>query len=148
MTQPSTATETTITPQDRILVALDVPTDAAAREVVDEIGHLVGGFKIGLQLFSSAGPAYVRELIASGTKVFLDLKFHDIPNTVAMAAVEAARLGVWMFNLHASGEREMMMRTHDAVQVVCNREGLAVPKMIAVTVLTSSDSNTLAETGI
>ncbi len=133
---------------ERILVALDVPTASAAREIVAELCDSVGGFKIGLQLFAATGPEFVSELIAAGNKIFLDLKFHDIPNTVAMAAVEAARLGVWMFNIHAIGGREMMVRTVDAVHSVCGSEGLAVPKIIAVTVLTSSSSNGLAEVGI
>ena len=142
------AIETTLHPKDRILVALDVSTAAAAREIVAELGDSVGGFKIGLQLFSATGPAFVSELVTAGNKIFLDLKFHDIPNTVAKASVEAARLGVWMFNVHASGGREMMIRSANEVRFFCEREGLATPKMIAVTVLTSSDDNVLAEIGI
>ncbi len=132
----------------RIIVALDVPTSEAAREIVAELGDSVGGFKVGLQLFASGGPAFVEELVKSGRKIFLDLKFHDIPNTVAMAAVEAARLGVWMFNVHAIGGREMMVRSIDEVRAVCSRDGLKMPKMIGVTVLTSSDGNSLNEVGI
>ena len=84
----------------RVIVALDVATAEEARGVVAQLGDEAAAFKIGLQLFTSAGPALVRE-IASKHRVFLDLKFHDIPNTVAKAGIEAARLGVWMFNLHA-----------------------------------------------
>ena len=148
MKQPTRAIDTTLKPKDRIFVALDVATGSEAREIVAVLSDSVGGFKIGLQLFAATGPEFVSELIAAGNKIFLDLKFHDIPNTVAMAAVEAARLGVWMFNIHAIGGREMMVRTVDAVHSVCGREGLAVPKIIAVTVLTSSDGNALAEVGI
>ena len=148
MTQPTRAIDATLKPKDRILVALDVPTASAAREIVAELSDSVGGFKIGLQLFTAAGPELVSELVATGNKIFLDLKFHDIPNTVAMAAVEAARLGVWMFNIHAIGGREMMARTVDLVRSVCESEDLAVPKIIAVTVLTSSDGNVLSEVGI
>jgi len=148
MTQSSTANNTDLQPKDRILVALDVPTSDAALQIVSELGDSVGGYKIGLQLFAAAGPAFVKELVASGRKIFLDLKFHDIPNTVALAAVEAARLDVWMFNVHAIGGREMMVRSIDEVRAVCSREGLAMPKMIGVTVLTSSDGNSLNEVGI
>lgn len=148
MTQASSAIDTTTNTKERIIVALDVHDAAAARAIVSELGDSVGGFKIGLQLFTAAGPSFVREFTGSGAKVFLDLKFHDIPNTVAMAAVEAARLGVWMFNVHASGGSEMMRRTVVEVRKTCEIEGIAVPKMIAVTVLTSSDGNALVETGI
>ena len=148
MTQASRAIDTTLKPKDRIIVALDVADAAAARAIVGELGDSVGAFKVGLQLFTVAGPEFVRELVDSGAKVFLDLKFHDIPNTVARAAVEAARLGVWMFNVHASGGSEMMRRTVAEVIETCEREGLDVPKIIGVTVLTSSDGNALAETGI
>jgi len=148
MTQASRAIDTTLKPKDRIIVALDVADATAARAIVSELGESVGAFKVGLQLFTAAGPEFVRELVDSGAKIFLDLKFHDIPNTVAKAAVEAARLGVWMFNVHASGGSEMMLRTVAEVKEACEREGLEAPKIIAVTVLTSSDGNALAETGI
>lgn len=148
MTQSPPAKNKDLLPKDRILIALDVPTSDAALQIVSELGDSVGGYKVGLQLFASAGPALVKELVGSGRKIFLDLKFHDIPNTVAMAAVEAARLGVWMFNVHAAGGREMMLRCVDDVRTVCEREGRDLPKMIAVTVLTSSDGNSLKETGI
>jgi orotidine-5'-phosphate decarboxylase len=131
----------------RVIVALDVETGDEARRVVDELGAAPAAYKIGLQLFTSAGPDFVRS-IASSHRVFLDLKFHDIPNTVAKAGVEAARLGVWMFNVHASGGSEMMKRTISDVIEACSKEGWARPHVIAVTVLTSSDANTLIETGI
>jgi orotidine-5'-phosphate decarboxylase len=138
----------TISPKDRLIVALDVESIDEANAIIDELRDHVGVFKIGLQLFTLAGPNFVRQLAESGTKVFLDLKFHDIPNTVAKASVEAARLGVWMFNVHAAGGGEMMRRTAAGVSEVCDRENLTLPKILAVTVLTSSDGETLAEIGI
>jgi orotidine-5'-phosphate decarboxylase len=99
-------------------------------------------------LFTAAVSSFVREITASGIKVFLDLKFHDIPNTVAAASVEAARLGVWMFNMHASGGPEMMSRATDAVREFCEREGREIPVMLGVTLLTSSNAVTLKEVGI
>lgn len=135
-------------PARRIIVALDVPSAADARAVIDELrGQSVGAFKIGLQLFTSSGPDLVRD-IAREHRVFLDLKYHDIPNTVAKAGVEAARLGVWMFNVHASGGREMMRRTLDEVTNACENDGIPRPLITGVTVLTSSDANTMHETGI
>lgn len=130
-----------------MIVALDVETPDEARAIVDELRGDAAAFKIGLQLFTAAGPEFVRE-IAAGNRVFLDLKFHDIPNTVAKAGVEAARLGVWMFNVHASGGSEMMRQTVQEVQTACARENIPRPLIIGVTVLTSSDANTLGEIGI
>src|SRR5437762_6406931 len=136
MTKPFAAEYPVIQAKDRIIVALDVATAAKAREIVAELGDLVGAFKVGSQLFTSAGPEFVRELTDSGHKTFLDLKVHDIPNTVANAAVEAARLGVWMLNVHALGGSEMMKRTAEDVHSACEREGLTGPLIIGVTVLT------------
>jgi len=147
MTEPA-AVKQKVTVREKIIVALDVENAAKARSVMDELRGEVGAFKIGLQLFTAAGAEFVREVAGSGTRIFLDLKFHDIPNTVASAAVEAARLGVWMFNVHALGGQEMMRRTADAVSEVCEREHLARPNVIAVTVLTSSNAETLKEIGI
>ena len=148
MTEASTAKTPAIKTKDRIIVALDVETADTAREIVDEIGNEIGALKIGLQLFTAAGLAFVRELTDSGRKVFLDLKFHDIPNTVAGASVEAARLDVWMFNMHAGGGREMMSMAAEAVQEFCDREGREKPLMIGVTLLTSSNAETLKDLGI
>lgn len=134
--------------RDRIIVALDVDSTREAEAIVSELNGRVGAFKVGLQLFTAAGPAFVRELTASGAKVFLDLKFHDIPNTVAKASVEAARLGVWMFNVHASGGSEMMRTTVKEVDAVCAEERIERPLMIGVTVLTSSNSQTMNEIGV
>jgi len=136
------------TAKDRLIVALDVSSERRARELVDSMRGIIGMFKIGAQLFTEAGPKIVSEIAGSGNGVFLDLKFHDIPNTVALAAVAATRLGVSIFNVHASGGLEMMRRTADAVSEVAAKEGLKRPSVIAVTVLTSSDATMLSEVGI
>src|SRR5213592_4812496 len=114
--------------KDRIIVALDVETAAEAREIIGEIGAEVGAFKIGLQLFTAAGASFVRETVEKNIKLFLDVKFHDIPNTVAKASIEVARLGVWMFNVHALGGGEMMRRAVENVREVCGRENIVQPK--------------------
>ena len=135
--------------KERLIVALDVEQAQEALELYARLRDHVGMFKIGSQLFTAAGPSIVRELVGMGARIFLDLKFHDIPNTVAAAGIEAARLGVSMFNVHALGGSEMMRRTHDAVREVSEREGFgAPPTVIAVTALTSADSAALAEVGI
>jgi orotidine-5'-phosphate decarboxylase len=134
--------------KDKLIVALDVPTRREARELVSSLSDVTGMFKIGSQLFTSAGPEFVREIISAGARVFLDLKFHDIPNTVAQAGIEATRLGVSIFNVHGLGGAEMMRRTADAVSEVAEAERLARPALIAVTVLTSTDNIMLRELGI
>lgn len=134
--------------KEKIIVALDVETAAEAREISAELRGEVGAFKIGLQLFTAAGASFVRKAVEAGDKIFLDLKFHDIPNTVAKAAVEAARLGVWMFNVHAVGGSEMMRRTVGEVGEICEKETLEHPQIIGVTVLTSADQYALTEVGI
>ncbi len=134
--------------KEKIIVALDVETADEARKIIDEIGAEVGAFKIGLQLFTAAGASFVREVVEQNIKIFLDVKFHDIPNTVAKASVEVARLGVWMFNVHALGGGEMMRKTVENVREVCGRENLVQPKIIGVTVLTSANRETLREVGI
>jgi orotidine-5'-phosphate decarboxylase len=134
--------------KDRLIVALDVETADEARNHIAELQEYAGAFKIGLQLFTAAGAAFVREVVESEVKLFLDVKFHDIPATVAKAAVEVARLGVWMFNIHALGGSDMMKKTVEIFREVCDKEKLNQPKIIAVTVLTSSDQNTLSEIGI
>lgn len=131
----------------RVIVALDVDSAEEARSIVAELKGNAAAFKVGLQLFTAAGPDLVREL-AADSKIFLDLKFHDIPTTVAKAGIEAARLGVWMFNVHASGGREMMSRTIQEVGSGCESAGLSRPLVIGVTVLTSSNDDTLRETGL
>lgn len=134
--------------RDKLIVALDVETEARARAIWHALRGQVGLFKIGSQLFTLAGPRIVREIVAAGERVFLDLKFHDIPNTVAAASREAARLGVTMFDVHAAGGGEMMRRAVEAAAEVAAREGLVRPRVIGVTVLTSADRATLAETGV
>jgi orotidine-5'-phosphate decarboxylase len=134
--------------RERIIVALDVPTADEAASIVASLGEAVGAFKIGMQLFTAAGPGFVGGLTSRGVKIFLDLKYHDIPNTVAAAGLEAAKMGVWMFNLHASGGNEMMRRTLDAVTEYCELTHTSRPFIIGVTVLTSSDEETLGEGGI
>jgi len=134
--------------KEKIIVALDVETAAEARQIIADLRREVGAFKIGLQLFTSAGASFVRETVEAGIKIFLDVKFHDIPNTVAKASIEVARLGVWMFNVHALGAGEMMRKTVESVREVCDRENLNQPKVIGVTVLTSSTRETLRQIGI
>jgi orotidine-5'-phosphate decarboxylase len=134
--------------QNKLIVALDVETAADARRLVALLRGIAGMFKIGSQLFTAAGPDFVREIIQDGEKIFLDLKFHDIPNTVAAAGVEATRLGVSMFNVHAFGGAATMRRTAEAVAECSAREGLARPAILGVTVLTSSDDATLREIGV
>ncbi|MCA1614168.1 MAG: orotidine-5'-phosphate decarboxylase [Acidobacteria bacterium] len=133
---------------NKLIIALDVDTAARARELFAALRDYAGMFKVGSQLFTAAGPEIVREIVSAGSRVFLDLKFHDIPNTVAAAAREAARLGVTLFNVHAFGGREMMRRAAEAAAETADREGLARPSLLAVTVLTSADAATLSETGI
>jgi orotidine-5'-phosphate decarboxylase len=134
--------------KDKLIVALDVDRPTRALELFDSLRDYVGVFKIGTQLFTAAGPDIVRQIVSRGGRVFLDLKYHDIPNTVAAGGVEATRLGVSIFNIHASGGSEMMKRTADAVAETAAREGLTKPTVIGVTVLTSTDQETLRQIGI
>jgi orotidine-5'-phosphate decarboxylase len=134
---------------EKLIVALDVETAREARLVFEGLRGAAGMFKVGSQLFTNAGPDFVRELVAAGARVFLDLKFHDIPNTVAAASREAARLGVALFNVHAAGGREMMRAAAEASAEEAERLGAKErPRLIAVTVLTSADASTLAEVGV
>ena len=137
-----------LTIDNKLIVALDVETLARARELFNALRDVAGMFKIGSQLFTAAGPDFVREIVRAGSRVFLDLKFHDIPNTVAAASREAARLGVSIFDVHAAGGSEMLKRTAEAVTEASEREGLSRPTVIAVTVLTSADAATLNEIGV
>jgi orotidine-5'-phosphate decarboxylase len=133
--------------KDKLIVALDVETAREALNLFYALKDVAGLFKIGSQLFTAEGPGLVREIIKAGGRVFLDLKFHDIPNTVASAGVEAARLGVSIFDVHACGGGEMMRRTADAVRETSEREGISRPIIIGITVLTSFDDWTLSEAG-
>ena len=132
----------------KLIVALDVETAPRARELFAALRDVAALFKIGMQLFTAVGPTIVREIIDGGGDVFLDLKYHDIPNTVAAAGVEAARHGISIFNVHTSGGTEMMRCTADAVAAVSHREGLARPRIIGVTLLTSANAKVLAEIGV
>ncbi|MEK7832882.1 MAG: orotidine-5'-phosphate decarboxylase [Acidobacteriota bacterium] len=131
-----------------IVVALDVDTVEQALSLVERLRGKVGMFKVGKQLFTAAGPDIVRRIIGMGEQVFLDLKFHDIPNTVAKAGIEAARLGASIFNVHAMGGSKMMRSVAEAVNETAEREGIARPLILGVTVLTSHTQESLFEVGI
>src|SRR5665811_1991032 len=118
--------------KDRLIVALDVPGATEARQIVQAIGEAATTCEIGKQLFTAEGPQVVRDLVSSGRKVFLDLKFHDIPNTVAAAVRAAAELGVSMMTIHASGGSKMLRAAAEAAA-----QSQAKPTILAVTVLTS-----------
>ena len=130
-----------------IIVALDVPTQEQALSLATELAPSVGAFKIGSELFTSAGPDIVRRLRATGAAVFLDLKFHDIPNTVAKAVAAATRLDLQMLTIHTGGGLEMMRAAEAAAQQTALQSGRNAPLVLGVTILTSMDSNTLAEVG-
>jgi orotidine-5'-phosphate decarboxylase len=134
--------------QEKLVVALDVDTADRAFRLFEALHETVGMFKIGMQLFTATGPDLVRKIVARGGRVFLDLKYHDIPNTVSLAAIEATRLGVSMFNVHSSGGAEMMKWSAEAVAKTAAREGLAPPKILAVTLLTSLNQQSLDQIGI
>jgi orotidine-5'-phosphate decarboxylase len=135
-------------PRDRLILALDVPTAEQALRLVEETRGLIGMYKVGSQLFTAVGPEFVRELVRRGERVFLDLKFHDIPTTVARAGVEAARLGVSMFTVHAFGGEGMLRSVVEAVGDFCARQGIARPRILAVTVLTSLGADDMAMLGL
>ena len=127
----------------RLIVALDVPSATAAAELVKKLEGTCQWFKVGLELFTAAGPAVLEPLIAGGYSVFLDLKFHDIPNTVAGAVRSAATLGVRMVNVHAAGGPAMLAAAKAALDGVANP-----PELLAVTVLTSMDAAQLSASGV
>jgi orotidine-5'-phosphate decarboxylase len=133
---------------DRLIVALDVSSRDAALRMVAALKPRVRRFKVGLELFTACGPALVRELMAGGARIFLDLKLHDIPNTAARAGVEAARLGVDMFTLHLSGGAMMARRVVDEVDASCALYSHARPRILGVTVLTSFGPEDLKPLGI
>ena len=130
-------------PRQRLIVALDVSTATAARKIVAAVGDSAHAYKVGMQLYTAEGPAVVRELISSGRRVFLDLKYHDIPNTTAAAVREAANLGVSMLTIHASGGGKMIRAAVEAAQAT-NPDLL----VLAVTVLTSLDDVELGKLGV
>jgi len=133
---------------EKLLVALDVESGARALELASTLRSVAGGFKIGSRLFTLEGPSLVRRLADSGARVFLDLKFHDIPNTVAQAVESAVQTGAWMVNIHASGGTDMMRAAADAGRNTAARLNQPPPLLIAVTVLTSMDEKTLRDAGV
>jgi orotidine-5'-phosphate decarboxylase len=133
--------------QNPIIAALDVPTAESALKLAQQLAPAVGAFKIGKELFVSAGPDIVKKIRATGASVFLDLKFHDIPNTVAKAVAAATRLDVQMLTIHTSGGGEMMLAAEKSAQDTAKQLGLTAPLVLGVTVLTSSNNETLAEIG-
>lgn len=134
--------------QNPIIVALDVPTAEQAVQLAQDVAPAVGAFKIGKELFTSAGPDIVRRIRGTGAAVFLDLKFHDIPNTVAKAVASAVRLDVQMLTIHTSGGLAMMQAAEESARKTASQCGLNAPLVLGVTVLTSMDSNALAEIGM
>ncbi len=132
-----------ISPDDRLIVALDVSSSAEVQNIVSHIGDAVQIYKVGMQLYTAEGPQIVRDLVASGRKVFLDLKYHDIPNTVAGAVRDAVQLGVSMLTVHAAGGTKML---HAAAEAA--RSADTDLHVLAVTVLTSMDEQDLNATGV
>jgi orotidine-5'-phosphate decarboxylase len=135
-----TIAPTPVSARERLIVALDVSSTKEARELVQRIGDAAGLYKVGLQLFTAEGPAIVRDLVSSGRRVFLDLKFHDIPNTVGQAVRQALQLGVSMLTIHGSGGSAMLKAASDAAA--------GRVTLLAVTVLTSMNDEDLQEVGI
>jgi len=129
--------------KDRLIIALDVSRASEAQKIVAEIGDSASTYKVGKQLFTAEGPQVVRDLVASGRKVFLDLKFHDIPNTVAGAVKSASELGVSMLTVHASGGTKMLKAATEGAS-----QSLSKPLILAVTVLTSLNDEDLQELGL
>ena len=131
-----------------VIVALDVESGSRALALAELLHGTVGAFKIGSRLFTLEGPDLVRRLVDAGERVFLDLKFHDIPNTVAHAVESAVTTGAWMVNVHASGGIPMMQAGARAGREAAAKLGRPAPLLIAVTVLTSMDAPTLASVGV
>lgn len=129
--------------KEKIILALDVSDARYALDLVDRFTDHVDVYKVGLELFTAGGPSIVEEINKKGKKVFLDLKFHDIANTVIKAALNATRLGAYMFNLHASGGVEMMRRCREAVVELCLQKNIKKPKILGVTVLTGISQEVL-----
>lgn len=135
-------------PHTRLIVALDVDDGAAALGLADRLRGVAGAFKIGSRLFTAEGPSLVRQLVEHGDRVFLDLKFHDIPHTVAGSVSAATRLGVWMMTVHASGGVGMMRAARYAADAGALTSGRPKPLLVGVTVLTSLDAGELAAVGV
>ncbi len=133
---------TAVAKNPRIIVALDYPSADPALDLVSGLSPADCRLKVGKEMFTRLGPVFVEKLVGKGFDVFLDLKFHDIPNTVAAACAAAADLGVWMINVHASGGRKMMMAARERLEPLSHR-----PLLIAVTVLTSLGEKDIAEVG-
>ena len=133
---------------DQLLVALDVEHGARALQLVEQLGDTVGGVKIGSRLFTLEGPELVKRIASTGVRVFLDLKFHDIPNTVAQAVEAATLTGAWMINVHASGGVPMMQAAAKAAVDTARMARKPKPLVIGVTVLTSMDEPTLHDVGV
>lgn len=131
-------------PEDRVILALDTPDYVEALDIVRMFRNEVGMFKVGSELFTSAGPAIIERIHALRKKVFLDLKFHDIPTTVSRAAAAASRLGVFMLNIHTMGGRDMMKAAVDAVVNASLKYNTERPRIVGVTLLTSIDNDTLS----
>jgi orotidine-5'-phosphate decarboxylase len=127
----------------KLILALDVSEYDYALELVERFRDVIEIFKVGLELYTVAGPSIIKEIHKRDRKVFLDVKFHDIPTTVSKAGIAAARLGVFMFNVHASGGLDMMRKCREDVVNLCLKENLDKPRIIAVTVLTSMSQETL-----
>ncbi len=135
-------------PREKLIIALDVDTGEKALSLIDALKGDVKYFKVGLELFSSCGPSIIRDVNRTGCRIFLDLKYHDIPNTVSKAAVSVTSPGVFMINLHALGGYDMMKKAAEAVRREADRAKIPRPKIIAVTILTSMDEMALKKAGI
>ena len=136
-----------MTAKEKLIIALDVETPTKALDLARKLRDVAGMFKVGSQLFTSTGPQIVRDILALDSKVFLDLKFHDIPHQIAGAARSAAELGVSLFTIHASGGSEMMRRAVESVDEVAQRGGVR-SKVLAISVLTSIDATILSQIGV
>ena len=126
---------------NRLIIALDVSSRIEAERILDQLKGEINFYKVGLQLYTAVGPSMIQTLKKRGLKVFLDLKFHDIPQTVSNAGIEAIKLGVDLFTIHTTGGLEMMKQCRDQCSGFSDKEGTPLPKILGVTVLTSTDAN-------